>query len=436
MQERANEGAVARIAGVMGTHRARPEPPRGKTPASATSSRRWSRRWPRRAVHRLGERRRSTCARPGLASHSAELMLMLAERRLTGVFHCCGRRRQRDGAGAQGSGGLRAGPRPLRSGPPEPAALSHAPIPYDTSIDARATGAALGATPHVGGSHASAPSPGPRRRLPRCRASPSSGTWRATGSTVARPAPAAARPSPRPRSGPRPRRATVTRYAASDRELFEEHLASLDVPVTALQPRLRADSRSTTTAIAEPCAWKPSATRGRPATSSRSSPASEWVTSPAPAQRLPARDPRRAGCLRAAGVVRRTGPRPRPARRRDGGRRRLRPRAAAAALGAQAGGGRGEIVAGGRFEARHAARLGVPEILLTLGSEGAILYLGGGEDAIPVTGPVLDVQTTGAGYVFMVAYTAARSDGEDRPRRQAWPPRPSPACSSSASDAG
>jgi sugar/nucleoside kinase (ribokinase family) len=71
-----------------------------------------------------------------------------------------------------------------------------------------------------------------------------------------------------------------------------------------------------------------------------------------------------------------------------------------------------EIVAGGRFEARHAAKLGVPEILLTLGSAGAILYLGGGEDAIPVTGPVRDVQTTGAGDVFMVAYITARSDGE------------------------
>ena len=56
---------------------------------------------------------------------------------------------------------------------------------------------------------------------------------------------------------------------------------------------------------------------------------------------------------------------------------------------------------------------GVPEILLTLGSEGAILYLHGGEDAIPVTGPVRDVQSTGAGDVFMVAYIAARSDGEE-----------------------
>ena len=44
--------------------------------------------------------------------------------------------------------------------------------------------------------------------------------------------------------------------------------------------------------------------------------------------------------------------------------------------------------------------------------EGAILYLHGGEDAIPVIGPVRDVQSTGAGDVFMVAYIAARSDGK------------------------
>jgi sugar/nucleoside kinase (ribokinase family) len=70
------------------------------------------------------------------------------------------------------------------------------------------------------------------------------------------------------------------------------------------------------------------------------------------------------------------------------------------------------VVSGGRFDHADAARLGVPEILLTLGSKGAILYLEGETEGVPVTGPVLDVQTTGAGDVFMVAYIASRSDGE------------------------
>jgi sugar/nucleoside kinase (ribokinase family) len=69
------------------------------------------------------------------------------------------------------------------------------------------------------------------------------------------------------------------------------------------------------------------------------------------------------------------------------------------------------VVAGGRFGAEAAARLGVPEILVTLGSAGSIVYAEGHEDGVAVSGPVLEVQTTGAGDVFMVAYIGARSDG-------------------------
>ena len=32
----------------------------------------------------------------------------------------------------------------MGAGPPDPAALRHAPIPYDTTLDARATAAAVG----------------------------------------------------------------------------------------------------------------------------------------------------------------------------------------------------------------------------------------------------------------------------------------------------
>lgn len=69
-----------------------------------------------------------------------------------------------------------------------------------------------------------------------------------------------------------------------------------------------------------------------------------------------------------------------------------------------------QIVAHGAFGACSAERLGVPEILVTLGSRGAELYLGGSMTHVPTT-PVLDVQSTGAGDAFMVAYVLARSDG-------------------------
>jgi sugar/nucleoside kinase (ribokinase family) len=68
------------------------------------------------------------------------------------------------------------------------------------------------------------------------------------------------------------------------------------------------------------------------------------------------------------------------------------------------------IVAGGDFDAATAARLGVPEILVTLGSRGETVYTGGLATHLP-TSPVTDVETTGAGDAFMVGYIAARSDG-------------------------
>lgn len=71
------------------------------------------------------------------------------------------------------------------------------------------------------------------------------------------------------------------------------------------------------------------------------------------------------------------------------------------------------IVAGGRFDESAARALGVPEVLLTLGSEGSVVYARERVERIPAAWPVLGVQTTGAGDVFMVGYAAARSRGAD-----------------------
>ncbi|HST25067.1 MAG TPA: PfkB family carbohydrate kinase [Gaiellaceae bacterium] len=57
-------------------------------------------------------------------------------------------------------------------------------------------------------------------------------------------------------------------------------------------------------------------------------------------------------------------------------------------------------------------RLDVPEILVTRGSRGAIVLAGGCETEVSAD-PVDDVQTTGAGDVFMVAYAVGRVDGLD-----------------------
>ncbi|MDW8339834.1 MAG: PfkB family carbohydrate kinase, partial [Thermoleophilia bacterium] len=71
------------------------------------------------------------------------------------------------------------------------------------------------------------------------------------------------------------------------------------------------------------------------------------------------------------------------------------------------------VVAGGRFGEEHARGLGVPEVLVTEGSRGCTLYLDGEGRHVPAAWPVLGVQTTGAGDVFMVGYAVARANGED-----------------------
>jgi sugar/nucleoside kinase (ribokinase family) len=70
------------------------------------------------------------------------------------------------------------------------------------------------------------------------------------------------------------------------------------------------------------------------------------------------------------------------------------------------------IVAGGAFDETTAAALGVPEILVTLGSRGAVVWLEGVRTHVPVE-PVTGVETTGAGDAFMVAYAVARLEGAD-----------------------
>lgn len=71
------------------------------------------------------------------------------------------------------------------------------------------------------------------------------------------------------------------------------------------------------------------------------------------------------------------------------------------------------VVADGPFEERHARLLGPREILVTYGSEGCVLYVDGPSQHVPAARPVLGVQTTGAGDVFMVGYVVARNDGDD-----------------------
>ena len=71
-----------------------------------------------------------------------------------------------------------------------------------------------------------------------------------------------------------------------------------------------------------------------------------------------------------------------------------------------------ELLCGGTDEASLRS-LGIPEVVLTLGSEGARILAGDVTtevDAVPVEGPV---DPTGAGDSFLLAYVVARRQGSD-----------------------
>ncbi|BDY33061.1 MULTISPECIES: PfkB family carbohydrate kinase [Mycolicibacterium] len=71
------------------------------------------------------------------------------------------------------------------------------------------------------------------------------------------------------------------------------------------------------------------------------------------------------------------------------------------------------VVADGEFDASTAERLGVPEIVVTYGSEGCVIYLEGTVVRVPAAWRVMDVQTTGAGDMFTACYVANRAAGAD-----------------------
>lgn len=74
------------------------------------------------------------------------------------------------------------------------------------------------------------------------------------------------------------------------------------------------------------------------------------------------------------------------------------------------------IVADGVFDSSTAERLGVPEILVTFGSDGCDIYTEGSVIRVPAAWRVSGVQTTGAGDMFTSCYVANRAAGADPSR--------------------
>jgi dTDP-4-dehydrorhamnose reductase len=141
--ERADRGAVARISGVQGVHRARPDAPRaqdhgfGYFVASLVEALRAGRAFTVWEAEDINMR-----ATPTLATDAADLIRRIIDRERTGVHHCCGGESVTRGQLARAAAeAFELDDDLLLFGAPEP---PDAPVPYDTSLDATATAAALG----------------------------------------------------------------------------------------------------------------------------------------------------------------------------------------------------------------------------------------------------------------------------------------------------
>lgn len=134
-------GAVARVSGVNGVHRTRPDSPRTQDPGFGYFVASLVDTLTRDATFTVWESDDiNMVATPSLASQSARLMLEIAKRRVAGVFHCCGA----DSAGRMELARMACDvfgldPGLLRTGPPDVGAMPKVPIPYDTSITAPRT---------------------------------------------------------------------------------------------------------------------------------------------------------------------------------------------------------------------------------------------------------------------------------------------------------
>lgn len=69
------------------------------------------------------------------------------------------------------------------------------------------------------------------------------------------------------------------------------------------------------------------------------------------------------------------------------------------------------IAGGGTFAEADAARLGVPEILVTFGSAGADVYIDAVKTHVSPNRSIQGVHTTGSGDMFAVSYAASRAAG-------------------------
>jgi dTDP-4-dehydrorhamnose reductase len=145
--ERSESGAVARIAGVQGVHRARPQAPRaqdagfGYLAASVVQALGCGRRftvWDGPDINRI--------ATPTLATDAGDMIWRALRARVTGILHCCGAEHAHRVELARRTAQVFGLDEDLLDVGPAPQALARERIPCDTRLDGAATRARLGVT--------------------------------------------------------------------------------------------------------------------------------------------------------------------------------------------------------------------------------------------------------------------------------------------------
>jgi dTDP-4-dehydrorhamnose reductase len=145
VSERAELGAVARLAGVQGVHWARPGLPRrqdegfGYLVAALVESVRAGRRfgvWASPAINMV--------ATPTLATDAAELLWRIVERRATGTYHCCAADTvDRATLAHRAAETFALDPELIELRAPYPESAPPVPVPFDTGLSGEATAKAL-----------------------------------------------------------------------------------------------------------------------------------------------------------------------------------------------------------------------------------------------------------------------------------------------------
>jgi len=144
VRARADNGAVARVAGVNGTHWLRDDyvasqnPGLGHFVGAVVRSLRAGETFPvwTGPLNMVGT--------PSLASESAEMIMRIIEKDRRGIFHCTGAATvDRMGLAVATAEAFDLDPNLITSGPGDFSGTGPAPIPIDTSLDATETGDAL-----------------------------------------------------------------------------------------------------------------------------------------------------------------------------------------------------------------------------------------------------------------------------------------------------